>query len=118
LSGFAADPESINGSVNLLAEIAALLYEGRLYRDLGTLCRVPHSHHEVATAAKEIATFGDGEYCDLVLLLIALATKLKETGQEYLAVDARAQAELDRVLAEGRYVPPSSGEERHGYLSA
>jgi hypothetical protein len=113
--GFAADPKSINGSANVFAEIAALLYKGRLDRDIGTLCRVPNSHSEVATKVEKIARFADDQYGDLVLLLIALATKLHATGQEYLSVDAGVRAELDRVLMEGQYVEPGGGT-RHGYI--
>ena len=91
MPGFTADPESINGSVNLLAEIAALLYEKRLHREIGMLCRAQPCHSDVTTKVEEIATFADDQYCDLVLLLIALATKLKETRQDYLFVDKLAQ---------------------------
>jgi len=45
--GFVADVASMDGSVNLLVEITAVLHEGRLDRDRGTLARAPHSHHEV-----------------------------------------------------------------------
>ena len=117
MPGFTADPESINGSANLFAEIAAYLYEGRIYPELATLCGVADCcHRDVGAKVEEIAVFADDQYSDLVLLLIALATKLRQTGQEYLSVDARAQEELDKVLAEGHYVVPSSGEKRDGYL--
>lgn len=95
-----------------------MLYEGRIYPELGTLCGVSDCcPSEVGVKVEDIAIFADDQYGDLVLLLIALATKLKETEREYLSVDARAQAELDKVLAEGQYVVASSGEKRHGYLS-
>jgi hypothetical protein len=117
IPGFEADTSSINGNANLLVEIAALLYKGRLDRDLGTLCRVPPAHEEVAKEVDKIARFADDSYGDLVLLLFALATKLRQTGQTYLAVDAAVQAELNRVLAEGQYKAPVEGGPRHGHLS-
>lgn len=108
-SGFSVDPASIDGSAHQLIEIAALLYEGRLDRDVGTLCRVPNSPEEIAKKAETIARFADDQYGDLVLLLIALSTKLSETSKSYLDVETKIQTDLDRLLAEGHYVAPKGG---------
>lgn len=105
-AGFSAEPASIDGSAHLLIEIAGLLHEGRLDGDLGTMARAPRAHPDIGAAVQEFARFTDDQYQDLVQLLTALSTKLKTTGQTYLQVDQRVQADLDRILASGHYVSP------------
>lgn len=39
-----------------------------------------------------------------MLLLTALSTKLKATGHDYVRVDEKAQADLNKILVSGRYV--------------
>jgi hypothetical protein len=104
--GFSAHAESIDGSANLLIEIAGLLHAGRLDGDIATMARVPRSHPEVSQKVQEFAKFADDQYQDLVLLLTALSTKLRQTGKEYVTVDAQNQADLDKILSSGHYVAP------------
>lgn len=102
--GFSADAASIDGSAHLLVEIAGLLHAGRLDADIGTMARVPRSHPEVGARVQEFARFAVDQYQDLVLLLTALATRLKATGSDYVRVDQRVQAELNKILLLGRFV--------------
>jgi hypothetical protein len=105
-SGFSADTTSIDGSAHLLIEIAGLLHEGRLDGDLGTMARAPRSHPDVGAAVETFARFADDQYQDLVLLLIALSTRLKAAGSAYVQVDGRIQGDLDKILTSGQYVAP------------
>lgn len=86
-SGFAADPQSIDGSAHLLIEMAGLLYEGRLDADLGTLTRTPTAHAELAAKTEQFARHAADRHQDLVTLLTALSTALKTTGGGYTRVD-------------------------------
>lgn len=104
--GFSAEPASIDGSAHLLLEIAGLLHEGWLDGDIGTMARVPRSHPEVGAKVEEFARFADDQYQDLMLLLTALSTKLRATGNAYVQVDARVQGDLENILASGQYVAP------------
>lgn len=107
--GFEVEVASIDGSANLLVEIAALLYQGRLDRDLGTKCRWSAAPEDVAREVERFARFADDQHGDLVLLLVALSTKLGDTASVYRRADENTQAALDKVLAEGRYVAPPGG---------
>ena len=104
--GYAAATASINGNAHLLVEIAGLLHAGRLDGDAATMARAPRSHPEVGKAVDDFARFAHDQYQDLTTLLVALATKLRTTGRNYVTVDQHTQAELDRVLTAGRYVAP------------
>ncbi|MEU4443376.1 hypothetical protein AB0K14_14045 [Actinosynnema sp. NPDC050801] len=106
MSGFVVDLESLRVNSNLLAEVAGLLYRGCLRREVGTLARRPYVTAEVSEASDEFTRFADEQYRDLVVLVMALATKLKETGQDYLGVDGSVQGKLDRILTDGSYVAP------------
>ncbi|MGH4008784.1 MAG: hypothetical protein ACRDTH_11625 [Pseudonocardiaceae bacterium] len=105
--GFSAEPASIDGSAHLLLEIAGLLHAGRLDGDIGTMARVPRSHPEVGAKVEEFARFADDQYQDLMLLLTALSTKLRTTGNAYVQVDGSVQGDLDEILASGQYVAPT-----------
>ncbi|MEV0373001.1 hypothetical protein AB0I10_24780 [Streptomyces sp. NPDC050636] len=104
--GYGANTASIDGSANLLVEIAGLLQEGRLDKDLGTLARVPHSHHEVGTEVDHFARFAADQHQDLVLLLTALSTALKTTGNNYTAVDERTRDDFRAFLDSARCEAP------------
>src|SRR5262249_21814908 len=107
MNGFSADVVSIDGSAHLLIEIAGVLLEGRLDPDLGTMARAPRAHHMVGTTVQNFAMFADDQYQDMVLLLTALSTKLKETAHDYVQVDKKVQADLDKILDSGQYVAPA-----------
>lgn len=107
--GYGADPESIDGSSNLLVEMAGLLQEGRLDKDIGTLARVPHSHREVANAVDHFARFATDQHQDLVLLLTAMSTALKATGNNYTQVDEETRTDFQSLLDSSKYVAPKGG---------
>lgn len=101
--------DSINGNANLLIEIAGLLHEGRPDGDLGTMARVPRSHAEVAAEVERFGRFANDQFLDAVALLAALATRLKTTGTDFVAVDdANTRRFLDNVLSDGQYVTPDA----------
>lgn len=104
--GYGADPESIDGSSNLLVEMAGLLQEGRLDKDIGTLARVPHSHRDVANAVDHFARFATDQHQDLVLLLTAISTALKATGNNYTQVDEETRTDFQSLLDSSKYVAP------------
>ncbi len=106
MGGFRIDPESIDGSSHILAELAGLLHEGRLDGDLATMARVPRSHPDVAREVLKFSAFADDQWRDLVALLGALAVKLKATGEEVVHIDNQIRDELEKFLAEGTYVSP------------
>lgn len=102
--GFSAEAASIDGSSHLLVEIAGLLHAGRLHADIGTMARAPRSHPEVGAAVQEFARFAVDQYQDLVLLLTALATRLKATGSDYVQVDRKVQEDLNKILLTGQFI--------------
>lgn len=102
--GFSAHLPSLDGSAHLLVEMAAVLYAGRLDGDTATMARAPRSHPEVGAAVERFARAADDQYRDLVLLLTALSTRLRETGKAYAQVDEQQQAALDAVLDTGQVV--------------
>jgi hypothetical protein len=71
------------------------------------MARTPRSHAEVGSAVVTFAQLADDRYRDLVLLLTALATRLKAVGENYLQVDAAIQHELDKIIGTAGYVPHS-----------
>jgi hypothetical protein len=87
-------------------EIAGLLQTGRLDQDLATLARSPRSHPDVAARVQEFAELAHDEHQDLVLLLAALATKLRTAAYDYLETDLASQTALDHLLATGQYLAP------------
>lgn len=104
--GFAADPESIDGSSHLLIEIAGLLYEGRMDGENATMCRVPRSHTDVAANVDTFARFAKNQYEDMVVLLAALSSKLKSAGNSYVEYDADVQRQMNTFLDCGALVAP------------
>ncbi|WP_407548003.1 hypothetical protein QOM21_03335 [Streptomyces sp. Pv4-95] len=104
--GYGADAASIDGSANILVEIAGLLHEGRLDKDIGTLSRTPHAHREVAHEVDDFARFAADQQQDLVLLLTALSTALKTTGNNYTKVDEQTRDDFRAVLDSSRYEAP------------
>ncbi|MGR3934674.1 hypothetical protein [Streptomyces sp. BRA346] len=105
--GFSIDNTSINGSSNLLIEMAGLLYEGRPDGDLCTMARAPRAHPDVAAKADRFARFANDQYQDLTTLLAALSTRLRETGSSYVDFDGDvAEGLMNALLELGQYVAP------------
>ncbi|MEV5613485.1 hypothetical protein [Streptomyces sp. NPDC052225] len=103
-----AKAESINGSSNLLIEIAGLLQEGRPDAELTTLARDPRAHEDVAAAVTRFATFAGDQYLDAVALYTALSTKLRTAGGDFVKIeDDTAQRFLEQVLG-GSYLSPEA----------
>ncbi|HET6359300.1 hypothetical protein [Streptomyces sp.] len=104
--GFSANAASINGSSHLLMEIAGLLYEGRMDGENATMCRSPRAHADVAANVDMFARFAKDQYNDMVVLLAALSTKLKASGNDYTRIDQDIQGTMNAMLDCGRYVAP------------
>ncbi|MEV0913963.1 hypothetical protein AB0I93_06775 [Streptomyces sp. NPDC049967] len=104
--GYMVSGSSINGSSNLLVELAGLLYEGRPDGELTVMARVPRTHHEVSEALESFARFSKDQYLDTVSLLAALSTKLRTAGGEYAEADHATEAKFRKILASGHFVPP------------
>ncbi|MFD6226533.1 hypothetical protein ACFWFZ_06590 [Streptomyces sp. NPDC060232] len=102
-----ATASSLNGSANLLIEIAALLHEGRPDGDASTMARAPRAHADVAAQTLRFAAFADDQFKDTVALFAGLATRLKTAGTSFAGVDDdTARSFLAGLLSSGRYVPP------------
>ncbi|ROP48036.1 hypothetical protein [Streptomyces sp. PanSC9] len=104
--GFAAKASSIDGSSHLLLEIAGVLYEGRMDGENATMCRAPRAHPDVASNAETFARFTQDQYNDAVVLLAALAGKLKSTNNTYAEYDDGVRGKLNSVLVSGHYTEP------------
>ncbi|MEV6328560.1 hypothetical protein [Streptomyces sp. NPDC051909] len=105
----AYNTDSINGNAHLLIEIAGLLYEGRPDGELATMARAPRTHTDVAAQVERFGQFADDQFQDTVVLLAALATRLKTTGSAFVTVDdANAGRFLDDILRNGQYVAPEA----------
>jgi hypothetical protein len=104
--GFSANAASINGSSHVLMEIAGLLYEGRMDGENATMCRSPRAHADVASNVDIFARFAKDRYNDMVVLLAALSTKLKASGNDYTRTDQDIQGRMNAMLDCGRYVAP------------
>ncbi|GEB52587.1 MULTISPECIES: hypothetical protein [Streptomyces] len=106
--GFSVKGTSINGSSNLLIEIAGLLYEGRPDIDLCTATRVPRTPASVADAVARFVSFAKNQYEDTVALYAALSTKLRTAGTAYAEVDGQKSRDFLRHVLEGDYRSPES----------
>jgi hypothetical protein len=104
--GFSANAESIDGSSHLLIEIAGVLYEGRMDGENATMCRVPRSHPDVASNVETFARFAQDQFNDTVVLLAALAGKLRSANGAYAQYDDEVGGQLFSVLVSGQYVDP------------
>jgi hypothetical protein len=106
VSGFMAHLPSFHDSEHVLLRTAGSLYQGCLDRNTGTYARSPYAPDEVATEVDRFARFADDQYRDLVMLVAAVAIRLKETGERYVVADQAAEEALDRVLTRGVHVAP------------
>ncbi|MFI9341441.1 hypothetical protein ACIG0D_09260 [Streptomyces sp. NPDC052773] len=102
--GFAANAASIDGSSHLLVEIAGVLYEGRMDGENATMCRAPRSHPDVSSNVETFARYAKDQYTDTVVLLAALAGKLRSANGTYARYDDDVRGKLDSVLTSGRFI--------------
>ncbi|MFE7413485.1 hypothetical protein [Streptomyces laurentii] len=104
-----AGVESINGSANLLIEIAGFLQEGRPDAELTTLAREPRAHSDVSAQVARFAGFAGDQYVHAIALFAALSTRLRAAGGTFVKVDTdTARSFLDTVLSDGQYIAPES----------
>ncbi|MEU1460208.1 hypothetical protein ABZ467_05880 [Streptomyces sp. NPDC005727] len=106
-AGFSVSADSIDGSSHELLEIAGVLYEGRMDGENATTCRAPRAHPELAASVETFARYAKEQYADAVILLAALAGKLKSAGGAYANYDEAVRGELNSVLTAGCYTAPA-----------
>lgn len=106
---FQANLVSINRNANILIELAGALGAGRPDSDLSRKGCMEALSADVTREIRTFADFAADQYQDVVALLSALSTKLRETGAAYEQAD---QASADRIariasyLDGSRYVAP------------
>lgn len=101
--GYTVNADSIDGSSNILVEIAGVLYEGRMDGENATMCRVPRAHSDVAANVETFARYAQDQYTDAVVLLAALAGKLRSANNAYAQYDDAVRDRLNSVLVSGHY---------------
>lgn len=104
--GFSSNIPSINHNAHVLVELAGYLEAGRPDTELATQAKAPRSHHEIGDLVEKFTSFAFDQYQDAVALLGILATKLKDTGQQHVEVDAANQQLMDSFLLTTTLVPP------------
>ena len=104
---FYARPESLNNNANLLVELAGALGAGRPDHELSRRACAPATPEDLSGKVRAFADFAGDQYQDLVALLSALSTKLRDTATTYKDVDQAATQRIDQFLQGSRYVPPS-----------
>ncbi len=108
--GFRSRPASLNGNAHILNELAGYLRAGRLDGELGTQARAPRAPREIGDEVVRITRFAADQCADVVALLSALATKVREVANAHVAFDdAKAvqyRAASDLLLKEGTMVMP------------
>jgi len=98
-------PASLDGSANILLELAGLLQAGRPEPLFASWVAAPAAHEEVASKTKDFAGFAQDQYQDVVALLTALSTKLKVASDQYVRVDAAAQQKMNSFLTNSTFRP-------------
>ena len=98
-------PASLDGSANILLELAGLLQAGRPEPHFASWVAAPAAHEEVANRTKDFAGFAQDQYQDVVALLTALSTKLKVASDQYVRVDAAAQQKMNSFLTNSTFRP-------------
>jgi hypothetical protein len=106
--GFEVDLESLNNNANLLVELAGALGAGRPDYELSRRGCAPASPEDVSTEVRAFADFATDQYQDLVALLVALSTKLRDAGRAYGATDDSNADAVSQFLHQSRYVPPGA----------
>ncbi|GAA0743400.1 hypothetical protein Drose_15295 [Dactylosporangium roseum] len=97
---------SINGNANVLVELAGALGAGRPDFDLSRKGCMEALSEEVTRAIRSFADFSADQYQDIVALLAALSTKLRNAGESYAQADQAGAGEIARYLLGSTYVAP------------
>lgn len=63
----------------------------------------------MANAVDHFARFATDQHQDLVLLLTAMSTALKATGNNYTQVDEETRTDFQSLLDSSKYVAPKGG---------
>jgi hypothetical protein len=100
------NPDSLNHNANILVELAGLLGAGRPDHELSRRGSAPASPDDLSAELRSFAHFAADQYQDLVAVLAALSTKLKNAADAYTATDQASAQRIDTFLAGSRYVPP------------
>jgi hypothetical protein len=98
-------PASLDGSANLLLELAGLFQAGRPELAQTGRVRAPYAHPDVAGATRAVTEFGGDQYQDAVALLAALSLRLAAAADAYRSVDAASAGRIEDLLANSTYRP-------------
>jgi len=98
--------QSLDGSANLLVELAGALGAGRPDYELCHRACAPASPRDVSAEVGRFADSGADQYQDLVALLAALSTKLRDSHNTY-AMAADLDATVTRFLQDSTYIAPA-----------
>jgi hypothetical protein len=99
-------PDSLNNNANLLVELAGVLGAGLPDQELARRGCAPASPDELSKEIKAFADFATDQYQDLVAILSALSTKLRNAAGNYAGADQANAQRIDRYLHGSQYVPP------------
>ncbi|HWS32049.1 MAG TPA: hypothetical protein VN408_04820 [Actinoplanes sp.] len=101
-----ANLPSINDNANVLVELAGALGAARPDADLSRTGCQEALDDEINQAIRSFADFSYDQYQDVVALLAALSTKLKNTSAGYQQTDEASAALLDDYLTGSVYMAP------------
>ncbi|MCW6006076.1 hypothetical protein K1W54_16025 [Micromonospora sp. CPCC 205371] len=111
MSGVEVAPASLDGSANVLVELAGLLQAGRPEPGITGQVQDPKAHADVVEVNQTFAAFAEDQYQDAVAVLAALSTQLRSAAGAYAALDEDVAGDIVDVLRNSAYVPP---EQRDG----
>jgi hypothetical protein len=108
-NSFQADPDSIAGAADSLAEAAHILYGGMI--DLATLDQVGEPATQVlfGDALRSFGRYAHDQYNDAIAILAGLSTKLQATADTYRGVDDATQNDMTNLLTRSTF---QNAEER------
>jgi hypothetical protein len=101
-----ANLPSIDGNANILVELAGALGAGRPDFDLSRKGCMGAMPDEANRAIRSFADFAADQYQDVVALLAALSTKLRNAGDGYAQADQASAGDIARYLLGSTYVAP------------
>jgi len=101
-----ANLASIDGNANILVELAGALGAGRPDHDLSRKGCQEAVPAEVTRVIRAFADFSTDQYNDIVALLSALSTKLRNSGQALQQTDQASADRISKYLTDSTYVAP------------
>ena len=103
--GVQASPTSLTGAAATLHDLAHDLQAGQLDLFLLDWADAPASHPAVAGAMRSFGQFAHDQYQDVVALLAALSTRVRDAAADYQHTDDAAARDMTRFLTESTFQP-------------